>query len=661
VARVTIPETTRRRARQAGDEACTRTAPAPDRLLPWLLLATFAAKAVVLAQLGEHPLLQPEGGLDSQAYVELGRRVAGGDLLLGPEPYFVAPLYAYFLGAVFALTGGSLLVAKLAQIVLGTAAVALVHATARRFGGTLAARSAAVLAALTGVFTFSEVTLLQSALDPFLAALVFHLLARAQGDGVPRRSFVAGLACGALALNRPNALGLAFGLTLLLALAAVRGRSRERVFQAAALLAGTALAIAPVTLRNLAVSGEPILIASHGGLNFFIGNHAGADGTYRRVPGVTPNIAGQARDAQRLAEEAAGRGLSARAASAWFTRRALEWMRAEPAAALRLQARKLAYVFNAAELPLNFSFAWYAREEATLLRALVVGPWLLLPLGLVGLAWRARDGDAAFRLWAAGVPIYGLSVAAFFVAGRYRQPLLVPLAVGAGLAVERAWPALRARDGRVLAPFALALLALATATNRDLGFDDGREAERAALVEWLADHGRLDDARARLDAAPPASRSGLLAQVALALDERAASPDARPWLERALSADPSRADVALALGRLHLAQGDAARAVDPLRVASQHAPNAAERAQALEKLGVALGLLDRPDQALAALNEACRLAPREASAHLNRAVVLTQSGRFDEARAAVDDALRLKPDYDQARRLRDELARPARP
>ena len=87
---------------------------------------------------------------------------------------------------------------------------------------------------------------------------------------------------------------------------------------------------------------------------------------------------------------------------------------------------------NAAELPLNFSFAWYAREERTLLRVLVAGPWLLLPLGLVGLAGRARGGarpDAdAFRLWAACVPLYAASVALFFVAGRYRQPLLVPLA-----------------------------------------------------------------------------------------------------------------------------------------------------------------------------------------------------------------------------------------
>lgn len=583
----------------------------------------------MLAQLHAHPLLQPGGGLDSEAYVALGQRVAGGDLALGPEPFFVAPLYAYFLGLTFALTGGSLLAAKVAQIALGTAAVALVHATARRFGNTPAARTAAVLVAATGVFTFSEVTLLQSALDPFLAALALHLLARARLDGSPRAFVFAGLALGLFALNRPNVLGVAAGLAALLALVASARRSRLLALHAAALLAGAALAVAPATLRNLAVSGEPVLIASHGGLNFWIGNHAGADGTYRPPPGITPNIAGQARDAQRAAEQAAGHALSARAASLWFTRRALDWWRAEPAAALRLSARKLAYVFNAAELPLNFSFAWYAREERTLLRVLVVGPWLLLPLGLVGLAGRARDGarpDAdAFRLWAACVPLYAASVALFFVAGRYRQPLLVPLAVGAGLALERAWNALRARDVRALAAATVATLALAAATNRDFGFDDGREAERAALVEWLVDNGRLDEAQARIDAAPAAARPDLLARVQLAL------------------------------GSARLARGDAAGALDPLRAASADS-DPGRRAEALEKLGVALGLQRRAEAALAALDEACRLAPRTASAHLNRAVVLTQLGRIDDARSAVAEALRLKPDYPQATGLRARLA-----
>ena len=67
-----------------------------------LLLATFALKAAVLAQLGDHPLLQPAGEIDGGVYARLAARIAQGDVLLrgeGQVPFFVSPLYAYFLAA----------------------------------------------------------------------------------------------------------------------------------------------------------------------------------------------------------------------------------------------------------------------------------------------------------------------------------------------------------------------------------------------------------------------------------------------------------------------------------------------------------------------------------------------------------------------------------
>jgi len=145
-----------------------------------LLAATLATKAAVLAQIGSHPLLQPLGDTDSGVYARLASRIAGGDVLLrgeGAVPYFVSPLYAYFLAA----TGPSFSLARVVQILLGTAAVALVFLTARRLFGERAALVAGVLYAFTGVVTFHEVLILQAALDPFLTALFLYLLAVAVG------------------------------------------------------------------------------------------------------------------------------------------------------------------------------------------------------------------------------------------------------------------------------------------------------------------------------------------------------------------------------------------------------------------------------------------------------------------------------------------------
>src|SRR2546427_1166399 len=252
------------------------------------------------------------------------------------------------------------------------------------------------------------------------------------------------------------------------------------------LVAGLLVALGPVAVRNRAVSGEWVLVSSHGGLNFYIGNNAEADGTYRSIPGIAPDIEGQIRDARAVAETAAGRPLRASEVSSHFYRRAGEWIARRPGAALRLFLRKLAYCFNAVDLSLNYSYAYYSRDEATLLRALVVGPGLLVPLGFFGLAAvPRRAGGRGFWTWAAFVPVYAVSVAAFFVSGRYRLPLLVPLCVGAGATVVSLVDAARARRGRHLLLATGALILLGIVANWNWRLDDGRSEERTQMIVRL--------------------------------------------------------------------------------------------------------------------------------------------------------------------------------
>jgi hypothetical protein len=377
------------------------TGQGPSRTGPWrtaavLVAAAFAVKLVVLLQLRHHPLLQPHGELDTAYYLALGRRLAADGLLSPVDTTFVSPLYVYALAAVFAV-GGSTFTAQLLQVGLGAAAVGLSYATARHWFGERPARLGAVLAVLTGLFTFNEILVLQSALDPFLVAATLSALTRAVGGGGLAAHATAGACLGLLTLNRPNALAFAAAAAAAVALAAWRHRhdrpaaelrSSGTTLRPALLLTGTLLLVlAANAARNAAVSGEAVAIASHGGLNFYIGNHEGADGTYSPVPGITPSIAGQARDAKRIAEAETGRDLSASDVSAFFTRRATAWMAAQPAAALRLTLRKLAILVNRVDVPLNYSLAYYAAEPGALLRLLAVGPWLLLPAGLLGLTW----------------------------------------------------------------------------------------------------------------------------------------------------------------------------------------------------------------------------------------------------------------------------------
>src|SRR5262249_54995481 len=154
-------------------------------------------------------------------------------------------------------------------------------------------------------------------------------------------AIAAGVAYGLQICNRPNVAIPAAGAALLL----IAGR-RWRI--AAALVFGVAIALAAPTIRNIAVSDywSP-LTASHGGLNFYVGNNANADGTYRPVEGISPNMMGQQEDTRRVAEAATGRPLDDGAVSMFFYRLAWSWMRDHPAAAARLLAKKIGLMFSA--------------------------------------------------------------------------------------------------------------------------------------------------------------------------------------------------------------------------------------------------------------------------------------------------------------------------
>lgn len=541
--------------------------------------AAFAVKLAVLLQLWSHPLLQPRGELDTAYYIQLAQRVAAEGLLAPVESFVVSPLYVYFLAAVFGV-GLPVFAAQLIQVALGTAAVVLLHETARHWFGDRAAIVAATFAILTGLFTFNEVLILQSALDPFLVSAALYGLTRVSaGGGWP--SFAGtGMLLGLLSLNRPNA--LVFALTAAAGVAIHQWRDNAdsdgrlarplswRLGYAALLVSSLLGGLALNAARNYALSGDGVVIASHGGLNFYIGNHDRADGTYTPVPGITPSIAGQATDAKRVAESRAGHSLSPGEVSSYFAWEAVDWITRHPADALGLTARKAAILLNAVDVPLNHSLAFYAREPGSLLRLLAVGPWLLLPLGLVGLAWPAlRVNRRGFWLWASFVPVYGASVVIFFVSDRYRMPLFVPLCATAGAAAVGLFDLIRARQWAALRWPAAGLAALSLVALSDLGLDNGIGFEQTRRAILLVEEGAIDEARRYVtEIAPRHSHPGVLQfRVGEALAGVGRYAEAAALFEGAMAVDGPQPAIRLGLGDALLEGGESGKAVGHLEAA----------------------------------------------------------------------------------------------
>jgi tetratricopeptide (TPR) repeat protein len=704
------------------------------------LAGVFLVKLAVLLTIGHHPLLVPAGELDGAYYFHFARQVAAGDWLLDdagsffgrPAPaFFISPLYIYVLALFLKLGGGSLEAARFAQIVLGTAAVGLIALTARRWYGDRAAWMAGALATFCGLFTFYEVLILQAALEPFLTALDLYALTWALRSGEhPRalRYLLAGGAFGLHALNRPNMLIVFGGLAAcMIAWGFVRLAARDRRTAALPLLASTAafvlggvLAISPATYRNWRVSHQFVPISSHGGWNFLAGNGPQADGTYTTPMNLNPSVAGQWIGAAEAVGRAIGHEPSAREVSGFFFSRAVEWIRSHPREELRLLARKTRYALSATFLTLNHSYPFFARDLQGPLTALVVGPALIIPLGLVGLVVARPRDRAGYWIWAAYIPLAIVSVVVFYVAARYRLPYQVALTAAAGGGAAWMIDRLRERAWQPLGLAVAATAAIAAFVAWPTGLDDGRAEEQVRMGLSEIQAGRTAEGEAWIQRA--IGRHGYPGVVHIRVGQLYESRDqpaaALEHYKQAAAIDPHETSVQFVIGRALFGAGKDQEAIVPLeaaragrerdaatrllvlaltrlgreqdasRVVRDLDPNrwsadiarefagavgqvgrvdlsipawrrAAElsgSAHDYERLGLAWAMIGRHPEAVAAFSEAVRRNPKSAPIRLNYAVALASAGRPDLGRRQAEEALKLDPSYERAKQFLASLA-----
>lgn len=535
---------------------------AERRLLVAILAAALVLRLTAVFQsLAWNPdFLEPQ--MDALFHVEWARALAAGREHLD-GPFFRAPLYPLFLAGIFKLCGDGLLLPRLVQAALGAATCGLVFLVARRIAGTRAALLSALLCAACPVLAFFDTELLLPVLECFCGTLALWLLLRAEALRSAPAILAAGLAIGAASIVRPNflAVAAACGLWLVWRVAGWRLRT------AALFALGCALPVAPVTLVN-ALEGDPVLVATQGGVNLWIGNNPLSDGTTAIVPGTRPDWWGGYEDSIAQAEQAAGRKLRASEVSSHYTRRVLDYWRDEPLAAARLLLWKLRLLASDVELGNNQDDAYWLATFTPVLRWLPARWWVLLSFGLLGLWVVRRSGPGGALL--VFIVAYATTIVLFFVCSRFRAPLLPPLCIAAAvgaLHLHDLW--LARRRGALVAGCVfvsgLAALSLATPGRIDTSLALGPWQEGVAHVR----HG--DDLRA-LEAFDEAlrRRDGVWIvhkDRALALQRLGRLDEALQAAQRACSLAPQALDAQRSLVALALQKGDVALALAAGRAA----------------------------------------------------------------------------------------------
>lgn len=401
------------------------------RGLPWLLalLPALLLRLDWWTSFSATPLFQAPA-IDEGLHWDWARRLAAG--AGSPEiPYFRAPLHAWWLGLLH--RGGLELTGlRLASVATGLAGLGLLLALAWRRIAPGARPWLLGLAGASASWIFFEPMLLIAHWMLFWLLLSLLLTLRGLERGGFGTALGAGLAFGLATISRPTVLIL---LPVLLWPGASERDATKRgplprrwLRRALPWLVAAALPIGLVAHAN----GWPasgVLIASQGGVNLWIGNHPGADGRSAVLPGA--GNAWERSDATAQAQAALGHAPTPAEESAWFARRALDWMRDEPAAAARLLLWKAALLLSPEEAGNNTNPMALAARAPLFGPWLAVGWWVLLLPGLAGLALGFPRHRELRRVCWSGLLLYGLGIVLFFVNSRFRLPLLPLLALPA--------------------------------------------------------------------------------------------------------------------------------------------------------------------------------------------------------------------------------------
>ncbi len=422
----------------------------------WIGLLVFAGalllRLVYLSEARSDPLFDSPKLLGDAVYYDAWARAVARGKWLAPTPYFLAPLYQYVMGLLYAVLGPQLLAVKLLQCVLGAASCALLYGSGRRLFGEAAGIVAGVLLAVYPLHIFYSGLILPTTLVVFLNLALLRVLVGGGEMPSPRRCLAAGALLGLACAAKPNALLLLPALALGLLWIGRGSLPRRALLGAAALALGALLSIAPFTAHNAASSGEFVLLTTTGGRNLMKGNGPAATGTHVFLPptrtgtGLQYHLSPGAEPARALAD---GQEMA---------REARRYMLEHPLRTARLWAKKFALFFNVRELFIRDQY-YFARRYSRLLGLPLPGFSVLAPLGLAGLAiaWRrGRRTTPLYVLFAAQVA----SCVPLFVLARYRLVAVCCLLLFAAHLVVEAVLALRGGRWRSLAlPAAVAVAA----------------------------------------------------------------------------------------------------------------------------------------------------------------------------------------------------------
>lgn len=374
--------------------------------------------------------------LDSEVIDRWAKDIAGGNFW-GDTAFFRAPFYIYIIAFIYKIFGSSPLPVLIFQSLLGLVTITLTYFYARILFGSKLAFFAGIVTSCWPTLIYFEGELMITLLSVFFFIFSLLLLHRALETGIAKTYLIAGVILGFGVITNPTLLPIFIIIPIYYLLSKDKSKFVKMFRHSVIYLLGMVVPIIPITIRNVVVAGDFVVISTQGGANFYIGNSKTADGITVEALGPPTKSSHYYEDniwisSIHMAQYRLGQKLKDSEVSAYWFKEALKEMADQPSRAVMLLVKKFYYFWHGQEIFNNKSL-YSSREYSWLMRFLIWKKFLNFPSGvlfpfmLVGI-YCAIKNRQEIMIPGVSLLIYSATISLFFVCSRFRQPI-VPVAI----------------------------------------------------------------------------------------------------------------------------------------------------------------------------------------------------------------------------------------
>ena len=552
---------------------------------------------------------------DETEYHKWALHIASGNILR-ESAFFTTPLYAYFLAVVYYFINDDLLTVRCANLVFFCLTLCFISLSSKKLFKFPFSLIPPLITGISFPILFYESFAEKTSLVLFLSALSFYLLIRAMKTFSKQFMILSGISCGLTLLAHATLLPL-LACVILSILILKRHDLKTAIVLILLFSASCLVGVLPASIHNYIASNDFVLIAWNGGQSFHTANHAqNKSGLYHAPPFVTkPELTYEELDYKKEAEKRNRRFMKPSELSRYWFRQGWKDIAADPALAVNRYLKRLLWSYHNVELADTRHPDFYKDRFPAFYRYLP-GLGVVSALGISGIYFSKTVPAFLFmRLFVIAFPLF---MASFFIYGRYRLPVIIPLLFLGTVTIEMLSARVVKKQYALLAAqlcliFFIGMLLHGTVKEHTGTYDVTREVQNTAAgydqeALRLEQEGKLDEAimlyRYILRINP--SLSAPHYKIGVALLKQGKRQEALKELTAATEINPTFSDAYNNIGIIHAMNNDYEKAIENYKKALSSDP---DNSRIYNNLGAMYMLLGNQESAVHNFEKAIALDP----------------------------------------------------